>query len=109
MINFPENNPILRDLATYYTNRLDKPLLKQFLANDFELTCKHQALMICNQFQDLIDIAMLDSNKPKLFEEVNDIENHLFSLFNLVYHAMLNLGFEDQWQHASDLARERQG
>mgnify|MGYP000642746992 CR=1 FL=1 len=108
MINFPENNPVLRNLALHYSQKLDKSLLSEFLANEFNLNCPHQALIICNHFQELIDVAMLDTDRPDIFAGLNDIENQLFALFNLVYHEMLNLGFEEQWQKASDLARERQ-
>jgi len=106
MIEFPASNPALLTLATHYCEKLNKPLLSDFLLNNMSLTDEHQALMICNQFQQLIDLAMLDDDKPSALAAIENIETQLFSLFNLVYHAMLNLGFERQWQQASDKARD---
>lgn len=108
MINFPENKPILRQLAHHYAAKLEKPLLAEFLANELHLTDHAQAQIVCNQFQQLIDYAMMDNSQPEILKDISDLENHLFALFNLVYNAMLNLGFEEQWQQASDNARQQQ-
>jgi len=105
MINFPENTPLMRQIASHYAAQLDKPLLQDFLANNLSITCPAQALIVCNQFQQLIDLAMLDNSNPALLNGISNVENVLFSLFNLVYEAMLTLGFEEQWQQASDRAR----
>jgi len=108
MIEFPARNPALLSLASYYCDKLNKPLLSDFLLNNMELTNEQQALIICNQFQQLIDLAMLDDDKPNAIAAIENIETQLFSLFNLVYHAMLNLGFERQWQQAADKVRDEQ-
>jgi len=97
---------MLRTVAIHYANVLDSQLLTQFFANELQITEPSQAFVVCTQFQQLIDIAMMDSQVS--FEGVKDIESLLFSLFNLVYHEMLNLGFEAQWQQAADVARTQQ-
>lgn len=109
MFNFPANNPKLKIITQHYIQAQSMELLSEFLDNETIIKDDNQALTLCRQFQQLIDIAMADESEPPALAEIKDIENQLFSLFNLVYHAVLNLGFETQWQQAANEARTAQG
>jgi|GEM_PF-2878975 len=107
MITFPQNNPLLRTVALYYAKKLGHTPLLDFFENRGTITDESQALLVCTQFQQLIDAAMLDNQVPDQLSEIKNIESLLFGLFNLVHQAVLALGFEEQWQQAADLARQQ--
>ena len=108
-LQLPQKNPEFILLTNHYLAILDHQPLRQFIQGKIICDNDALALLICQNFQRLVDIANIDAENNIAVIGIIDVDKKMFQLFNLVYNFMLNHDFETQWQQAADENRSLHG
>ena len=101
-LQLPQSNPEFLQLTQHYLAVLDHQQLCQFVQGQAPCENTELALLLCQKFQRLVDIANIGAENNIAVIGIIDVDKKMFQLFNLVYNFMLNHGFEAQWQQAAD-------